>query len=229
MYIQDVLSDILPNIPSIVRALDLTLVTGEGDLLHQFVDCMFLGALDKTLLAPADSMGVMENLMYSRSSNGTGRGFELPCLGTTVYDRVMPENAPFVQKTCGSDTRISVMAYVTQEIIYKEDGGLHMILTELIKNKIDDIALSITDSAQYGCLGKKTFASWKHCCQETRNCEPFENSFEPNLREVDLEISIPELLQALQQSIAQIGRDSIIDTQVRSPLVCRALRGVVSP
>ena len=213
-YIQDVLTDIVPNIASIVRELDLTLVTGEGDLLHQFVDCMFLGALNNTLLAPADTSGVMENLMFSRSVDGTGRDFELPCNGSYVYDRDLPDKEPLLQKTCGSDTRISVMAYVTQEIIYKEDGGLHTILTELIKDKISAIADSITDSANYGCLGQKTYASWQNCCQETRNCKPHENAFEPNIPDVDSEISIPELLQALQESIGDVGKQAIVDSTV---------------
>lgn len=213
-YIAGVMTDIVPNIASIVRELDLSLVTGEGDLLHQFVDCMFLGALNSTLLAPADTAGVMENLMYSRSANATDRNFELPCQGTLVYDRTASGNAPFTQKTCGSDTRISVMAYITQEILYKDDGGLHTILIDLIRTKIAAITDSITDSANYGCLGKKSFASWKHCCQEARNCQPYENTFEPNLPDVDYEISIPELLQALQESIGDIGKKAIVDSEV---------------
>ena len=213
-YIADVMTDIVPNIASIVKELDLTLVTGEGDLLHQFVDCMFLGALNSTLLAPADTAGVMENLMYSRSANATDRNFELPCQGSLVYDRTLSGNAPFTQKTCGSDTRISVMAYVTQEILYKDDGGLHTILIDLIRTKIAAISDSITDSANYGCLGQKSFASWKHCCLEVRNCLPYENTFEPNLPDVDYEISIPELLQALQDSIGDIGKKAIVDSEV---------------
>jgi len=71
---------ILPNIRHIVDALDLTLVMSEGDLIHQFVDCVMMGAQNKAVLAPADNEGVLENFMYSRNANGSesSREFELP-------------------------------------------------------------------------------------------------------------------------------------------------------
>jgi len=213
-YIEDVKREILPRLDSIVNELDLTLVTGEGDLLHQFVDCMFLGADNSTFLAPADTSDVMQTLMYSRSVNATDRLFELPCNGSFVYDRWQPQNEPFRQKTCGSDTRISVMAYVTQEILYKEGSGLHLILTKLISEKITAIAQSITNVSNYGCLGRMTFASWQNCCERIGNCMPFENTFEPNLPEVDYVISTESLLAEVQNSIGDIGLSSIIDNQV---------------
>ena len=62
--------------------------------------------------------------MYSRHVNGTSRDFDLPCAGTYVRDsRDSTEAPPFLQKTCGSDTRIAVMAYVTRTIVDTDDGG----------------------------------------------------------------------------------------------------------
>ena len=57
-YTHNVEHEILVNIRKIVDALDLTLTTGEGDLLYQFVDCIFMGAQTKTFLAPADTEAV---------------------------------------------------------------------------------------------------------------------------------------------------------------------------
>jgi len=160
-YTTNVDQEIMANIRKIVDALDLTLTTGEGDLLHQFVDCIFMGAQLKTVLAPADTGGIMENLMYSRHANGSSRAFELPCVGTHVYDRSEgADSKPFLQKTCGSDTRIAVMAYVTRTIIDTDNGGLHALVASLITEKIQSIVASITDVGNYGCLGKVTGLAW---------------------------------------------------------------------
>jgi len=155
---------IMPNIRRIVNALDLTLITGEGDLLHQFVDCIFMGAQTNAILAPADTAGVLENLMYSRHVNGTSREFELPCAGTLVYDSedVDPDKKPFMQQTCGSDTRIAVMAYVTRAIVDVDGGGLHALVASLISEKITSITSKLTDVQNYGCLGKVTGLVWKN-------------------------------------------------------------------
>ena len=166
-YITDVDQEILVNIRKIVNALDLTLTTGEGDLLHQFVDCIFMGAQSKVILAPADNEGVMENLMYSRHANGTSRTFELPCYGTHVHDRKEGVTTqPFLQRTCGSDTRIAVMAYVTKTIIDEDNGGLHALVASLISEKIQSIVATISDVKNYGCLGRVTGMAWHRSSTE---------------------------------------------------------------
>ena len=166
-YAEGVTQDILPNIQRIVEALDLTLTTGEGDILHQFVDCIMLGANTKTILAPADTGGVLEDLMYSRHANGTSRDFDLPCAGTYVRDaRDSAEAPPLLQKTCGSDTRIAVMAYVTRTIVDTDDGGLHKMLAKLITDKISSITNIISDHENYGCLGPVTGLHWRNIGSE---------------------------------------------------------------
>jgi len=159
-YVDDVKKYIEPNIKEIVKSLDLALVTGEGDLMHQFVDCIFMGALQKNILAPADTDGVLENLMYSRQKSGIGRDFELPCVGTTVYDRENPASPPFIQKTCGSDTRISLMAYVSDSIMGPEKDGLHLLLTKLIQDKLQTITSVLEKLDNYGCA-RVTELSWR--------------------------------------------------------------------
>ena len=160
-YTTDVEQEILVKIRKIVDALDLTLTTGEGDLLHQFVDCIFMGAQKKAILAPADTGETMENLMYSRHENGSSRSFELPCVGTYVYDHQDgADTESFLQKTCGSDTRIAVMAYITRSIVDADNGGLHAFVASLITEKVQSIITNITNVQNYGCLGRVTGMAW---------------------------------------------------------------------
>jgi len=76
------------------------------------------------------------------------------------------EAPPFLQKTCGSDTRIAVMAYVTRTIVDTDDGGLHMMLAKLITDKISSITTIISDHANYGCLGPVTGLHWRNIRSE---------------------------------------------------------------
>jgi len=154
-------TQIMPNIRRIVDALDLTLVSSEGDLIHQFVDCIMMGANTKAVLAPADTGGVLENFMYSRNVNGSSREFELPCPGTLVSDQEnRPGAIPFHQKTCGSETRIAVMAYVTREILDKDNGGLHTLIAQLITDKVESITNAFANVHDYGCLRKANGLLW---------------------------------------------------------------------
>ena len=169
-YASDVEKQILPNIRRIVDALDLTLVTSEGDLIHQFVDCVMMGAQNKAVLAPADNEGVLENFMYSRNVNGSSRDFELPCAGTHVVDQDAGSNSiPFRQKTCGSDTRISIMAYVTREILDKDNGGLHALVAKLITDKVKSITNAFANVNDYGCLERATGLIWYNAGGEPPN------------------------------------------------------------
>jgi len=73
-------------IDTIIKKLDLNLRTGEGDLLPQHMDCVFLGAYNKTFFAPTNSDAFLESMMYSRHKKGESRDFELPCVASVVYD-----------------------------------------------------------------------------------------------------------------------------------------------
>jgi hypothetical protein len=160
-YATRVKQEIMPNIRRIVDALDLTLVSSEGDFIHQFVDCIMMGANTKAILAPADIEGVLENFMYSRHVNGTSRDFELPCHGSFVASGESgTAGEPFLQKTCGSDTRIAVMAYATREILDKDNGGLYALVAQLITDKIVSITAALTNVRDYGCLDRATGLIW---------------------------------------------------------------------
>jgi len=79
-------------------------------------------------------------------------------MGTHVHDRQDGANTePFLQKTCGSDTRIAIMAYVTRSI---DHGGLHALVASLITEKVQSIVTNITNVENYGCLGKVTGMAW---------------------------------------------------------------------
>jgi len=159
-------------IDKIIGLLDLNLKSGEGDLLHQHMDCVFLGAYNKTFFAPTDSNSILEPLMYSRQKNGKSREFDLPCNASIVYDTYAENisSSAFLQKTCGSDARIGLMAYAKKSIV-KEQNSLNIIMAAKIKDKMKRIKESFSNIGLFGC---KPYSSWEECCA-ARACAAIDN------------------------------------------------------
>jgi len=174
-YARSVEQEIMPNIRGIVDALDLSLVTSEGDLIHQFVDCIMMGANTKSIMAPADTAGLLENFMYSRHVNGTSREFELPCAGSYVSSQENGlDGETFRQKTCGTDMRIAVMAYVTREILHKDNDSIHALVAQLITEKVASITAVFAFARvsrrlqRYASTARST--PWRQCRQRKTRC-----------------------------------------------------------
>jgi hypothetical protein len=67
--------------------LSVSVFSAEGDALHQYLDCVMLGALDRVDLWPAPDP--LPRPFWSRHTDGSpGRDFELPCSGTQLNDRL---------------------------------------------------------------------------------------------------------------------------------------------
>jgi len=200
-------------IGKIIGKLDLNMITGEGDLLHQHMDCIFMGAYDHIFFAPTDSDMVLEPMMYSRNASGTSREFQLPCAGSIVYDRHAEdvEASGFLQKTCGTQTRIGLMAYVKKNIV-SSPNALNVMLAAKIREKLEKIESNFTNVMLYGC---KPGTLWRECCAVAGKCLPGESTFEPAIPEINFEISGSELLLMLMQSVSTIQVDILYNSSVR--------------
>jgi len=90
--------------------LELAIFSAEGDLLHQYFDCVVMGALaTKIDLWPAPD--ALHRPFWSRRTDGaTSRDFELPCSGAQLNSRLgVPDTK--TPLTCGSYSRRSAIKY----------------------------------------------------------------------------------------------------------------------
>jgi hypothetical protein len=150
--------------------------------------------------------------MYSRHKNGESREFDLPCNASIVYDTYAENisSSAFLQKTCGSDARIGLMAYVKKNIV-KEENSLNIIMAAKIRDKIKRIKESFSNIGLFGC---KPYSSWEECCVVPGKCTATESTFEPSLPGVNFEISGSELLSMVLDSVRTIQRDVLYDSSV---------------
>lgn len=91
--------------------LRIAVFSAEGDLLHQYLDCVMLGALDRVDLWPAPDP--LPRPFWSRRVDGApSREFELPCAGAQLNDRL---GVP--------DTQVLVVVVFAQHPVHRPAPG----------------------------------------------------------------------------------------------------------
>ena len=133
----------------------------------------------------------------------------------TYADNV--SDSAFLQKTCGSDARIGLMAYAKKSIV-KQQNSLNLLITAKINDKIKHIEESFSN---IGLLGCQPYTSGETCCPIPGKCTATESTFEPSIPGVNFEISGSELLSMLLDNIKTIQRDVLYDSSVSRWDMCR--------
>jgi hypothetical protein len=185
------------KIDSIITKINIEIATSEGDVIHQMLDCIFMGAYNYTIMMPADTLGLLENVMYSRHSNGESRELPLPCKGGNIYDTTKGGILYGHQRTCGSPGRISGISYVLHMLRNDEKVGMGELMKTLISKKLDEMRNQL-QVRNFGCSSKDQSnkdSSWKYCCAVPGNCPPG-SIFTPQV-ELNTMISSGEILQEI--------------------------------
>jgi len=150
-------------------SLQVSVFSAEGDLLHQYFDCLMLGALDDVDIWPGPDVA---KPVWSRSRTGAAtREFELPCAGDALKNRkgVRDSRSPF---TCGSDARRAAIKYFLRNGVNSNNGENQNIVRAAVQQLVDRLkAAWITDIDAYMCR----CADGTHgaeCCKLDPSCDP---------------------------------------------------------
>jgi hypothetical protein len=145
----------------------VALFTADGDLIHNFFDCMYMGPYTRIDIIPCDQENVLECEYYARDEyGGKSRNFTA-CLGNDVMHN--DSRPPY---TCGSRARRSLIKYFFREIY--ENAQLKANITKKINEKVSSIIANYTSENSLGCYSETT----KNCAPE--NCN-LKNGFSPCL------------------------------------------------
>ena len=150
--------------------IDVALFSADGDLIHTFVDCMFLGPYSRVDYRAVDEAGVLSPIHWSRDEGregGLSRNFT-PCYG----DGVMygDHRLPF---TCGSPVRRSIIKYFLRDYIQQQQQsattggalGLKSNITRLIRSTVDAVYANYTSMGSWGCMDPATGRCSLDACQ----------------------------------------------------------------
>lgn len=138
--------------------IDAALFSADGDFIHDFFDCMFLGPYSRLDVLPCDHEGILDCPFYARDElGGLSRNFT-PCYGAVMHgDHMLPY-------TCGSQARRAIIKYFFRDY-YSSDhhnsnsGGstqegksLSANASKLVYEAILSLYQNYTSSASRGCL-----------------------------------------------------------------------------
>ena len=151
------------------RNLQVTIFSAEGDLLHQYFDCLMLGALDDVDLWPGPDVA---KPVWSRSSTGAKtRDFERPCSGEKLKGRsgTRDSKSPF---TCGSYQRRAAIKYFLRHGLNAENSVNQNIVRDAVLKLMADIRRAwIVDIENYMCQCPDGSHSMG-CCVLDQSCDP---------------------------------------------------------
>ena len=193
------------------------LFTADGDMLHDFFDCVFLGPYTRVDMLPCDLDGKLECPFYARDElGGMTRDFTA-CYGAVMFG---DENLPF---TCGSQARRAIIKYFFRFLLlllllclflhFTENDENEMLfgmygrdysfstkvldsqVTALLYAKVQELRNNMTNPASYGCLNKISGKCSPEAC--TR-----ENGYSPCI-DMDWAISASQVSQLLLKDMLQ--------------------------
>jgi hypothetical protein len=147
--------------------LKVTVFSAEGDLLHQYFDCMMVGALDSVALWPGPDG--LETPVWSRGRHQASRDFELPCSGDALKDRKgnRDTQSPF---TCGSDARRAAIKYFIRNRM--QSGANQGLVQQAVQALAGQLRQAwLTDLSDYACQCANGTHS-TDCCVLDPSCDP---------------------------------------------------------
>ena len=136
--------------------IDAALFSADGDFIHNFFDCIFLGPYSRQDILPCDHEGDLDCPFYARDEmGGLSRNFTA-CYGAEMHgDNVLPY-------TCGSQARRAIIKYFFRDYYSsdnnaQEGGGnngksLSANVSKLVYDAIFFLYQNYTSSASRGCL-----------------------------------------------------------------------------
>lgn len=156
----------------------------EGDLIHQTMDCIFMGPYARVdyWATPVCQAGeeCLSGPFWSRDlGNGTSR-------------RVDPdtcESQPTLPYTCGSPARQSLMRYLVNDLVSQSQDGQGSAIQQAVLAHIGEIWAAWSDKAAYRCVCPDGSAA-DACCT-------LDNVLPPGLNADTFEIRDEHVLQGL--------------------------------
>jgi hypothetical protein len=119
-----------------MRKMDVAIFTADGDFIHDYFDCIFMGPYSRVDVLPCDADGVLDCPFYARASGA--------CFGD---DEMRGDHRlPF---TCGSRARRAIIKYFFRD--YYTRGGNNNNLTKLITDKVASIYANYSHRDSMGC------------------------------------------------------------------------------
>jgi len=181
------------------HGIDVQIFSADGDFIHEFFDCMYLGPYSRVDYFPCTAG--LECPFYARDEEG-GKSREFtPCFGDDVMYN--DTSNPY---TCGSRGRRSIIKYYFRNVW--NPSKLNLNISNRILEKVNSIMKNYTNSNSFFCYDSKTNTCNLEACT-------FENGFLPCL---DTNYNIDEqemskfIIDVFMENLDQYFAQTLYDT-----------------
>ena len=158
------------------KSIDAALFSADGDFLHDFFDCVFIGPYTRLDTLACDAEGVLDCPYYARDEfGGASRNF------TACYGDVMggDHKLPF---TCGSPSRRSIIKHFMRARV---QDTLNTNVSALVLSQVQAIYTNYTAESSRGCLDAATGRCSLAACALRKGFTPcMDTSFEISAQDV---------------------------------------------
>ena len=131
----------------------------DGDMVHDFLDCVFLGPYTRAEWLPC--LDGDEGCPFYARDDGGGmhRNFSTQCLRDEINADFKP---PF---TCGSKARRSLIKYFFRNVTrLSDENTLNENVTAMLFHLVMQLQANYTDVSAYGCMDKATGLCTAEAC-----------------------------------------------------------------
>ena len=147
------------------KEMRIELFTADGDFLHDFFDCVFLGPYTRFDILPCDRDGKLECPFYARDEFGGMTRQFTACYGPVMHG---DEKLPF---TCGSQARRAIIKYFFRDYCFSSQS-LNSQITNLIYARVQELQRNLTNMQSYGCLNATSGRCSPQACTRANGYAP---------------------------------------------------------
>lgn len=196
-----------------LNSIEVDLFSAEGDILHQMIDCVFLGPHSAVNMLPMDLQGSLPSLNYYRDNQtGATRLFDLPCSGDKLGGDARP---PF---TCGSPARRGVIKYYVRDILAGTANSHKAKVQQLIKDFIEKLSTRWNNVSNYFCPPPGVFpvdtatADVRYCGDPVFNADRY-SGYDPALPSF-FEVPSADIVANLLENVDLLYNKSMYNSEV---------------
>jgi hypothetical protein len=178
----------------------------EGDIMHQMMDCVFMGPYARVDYWPVDTHRILPIPTWHRDSNGTSRQLDpRDCVSRPGGSDKAP---PY---SCGSQARQAVIKYFFRDYLPRQQSAT---LKSIIGELVDDLTDAWKQTSEYACLCAGGGGHSASCCSTDANADGIGAWLPPALKTVYQTVPANHILRALTIQLQDFYKYSLEEPEV---------------
>lgn len=176
----------------------------EGDIMHQMMDCVFMGPYSQVDYWPVDSQRILSIPTWHRDPNGTSRRLDPRKCVMGSSDKAPPYS-------CGSKARQAVIKYFFRDYLPRQQNAT---LKSVIGALVSDLAVAWNRTSDYACLCADGSSHSVSCCGLNSSAEGEGSWLPPGLTTVYQTVPANHILRALTTQLEEFYRFALEEPSV---------------